>query len=178
MDVAALFPLAEDVAELLVQGGWQLVLAESCTAGLVAALLGGVPGISRNLCGSAVVYQEAVKTAWLGVSTRLLEDHGAVSAEVAAAMSAGALRSTPAANLAVAITGHLGPNAPAEQDGLLFVSIQYAGQPPHVQSFQLAELSQTVAPSLTRRQRQATAAQTVLSTLRESLRRTAASHGG
>ncbi|HEX6987400.1 MAG TPA: CinA family protein, partial [Planctomycetaceae bacterium] len=96
----ALFDQAERVADRLRLSGHQLVLAESCTAGLVAAALGGVPGISRHLCGSAVVYQERTKAAWLDVPESLLAERGAVSAEVAAAMAAGALDRTPHADVA------------------------------------------------------------------------------
>lgn len=127
-----LHDLASDVAEALARSNKQLVLAESCTAGLVSATLGAIPGISRSLCGSAVVYQEATKTSWLHVSRELLLEHGAVSAEVAKAMAAGALDMTPHADLAAAITGHLGPNAPPEQDGQLFVALQLRGKPPVV----------------------------------------------
>ena len=100
-----------------------VVLAESCTAGLVSACLSRTPGISQILCGSAVVYQEATKSAWLGVSPSLLASDGAVSEKVASAMAVGVLERTPAANLSASITGHLGPGAPSEQDGLIYVGI-------------------------------------------------------
>lgn len=100
----------------------RLVLAESCTGGLAAALLARIPGVSEFLCGSAVVYQVETKARWLRVSRRLLRDPGPVSREVAAAMTTGALEATPHADIAAAVTGHLGPGAPPEQDGLVFVA--------------------------------------------------------
>lgn len=112
---------ARDLAEQLARARVRLVLAESCTAGLVAALLGEIPGISEWWCGSAVVYREATKTAWLGVAPRDLAKFTAVSAEVARGMACGALERTPEADVAVAVTGHLGPASPAGQDGLVFV---------------------------------------------------------
>jgi PncC family amidohydrolase len=100
----------------------RLVLAESCTGGLAAALLARIPGVSEFLCGSAVVYQVETKARWLRVSRRLLRQHRAVSAEVASAMVAGALAQTPHADISAAVTGHLGPGAPPAQDGLVFVA--------------------------------------------------------
>ena len=113
--------LANQVAKRLTEGSHRLVLAESCTCGLIASLLGGVPGISSVLCGSAVTYREATKMEWLNVSQNTLAEETAVSDSVALQMAEGALRHTPEANCAASITGHLGPNAPKDQDGLVFV---------------------------------------------------------
>lgn len=106
----ALLVVARELALILERRNLRLVLAESCTAGLAAAQLARVPGISRYLCGSAVVYQEATKTAWLGVPAEYFQPGGpgVVSGETAAAMADGVLERTPPADLAVAITGHLG----------------------------------------------------------------------
>lgn len=103
-----------------------IVFAESCTAGLAAQLLSRVPGASNWFCGSFVVYQNASKTAWLEIPAAQLDDPrvGPVSPETAAAMSAGALRHTPQARLSASVTGHLGPNAPPELDGRIYVSVQ------------------------------------------------------
>ncbi len=111
------------LAGLLMETGRRLVLAESCTAGLVAASLGRVPGVSRHLCGSLVTYREASKTSWLGIPPPVLLRHTAVSESVARLMACGALTATPEADLAASITGHLGPDAPPEQDGLIFVGV-------------------------------------------------------
>jgi PncC family amidohydrolase len=103
----------------------RLVLAESCSAGLVAALLGHVPGISEFLCGSMVVYQTPIKHQWLGISSEDLADPsiGPVSARVTEALAKAILERTPQANLAASITGHLGPFAPPAMDGVVFCSI-------------------------------------------------------
>lgn len=105
----------------------RLVLAESCSGGLVAAALVGVPGISEWLCGSAVTYRDDTKHCWLGVSQAALGDPAvtAVSDFVACQMSGGVLQGTPEADLAVVTTGHLGPGAPAGQDGLVFLGIAH-----------------------------------------------------
>jgi len=101
----------------------RIVLAESCTAGLVAALLGQVPGISNYLCGSAVTYRASVKQDWLGVSAEVVETHTTESIETTMAMAIGVLNKTQEANFSAAITGHLGPDAPPEIDGKVFVAI-------------------------------------------------------
>jgi nicotinamide-nucleotide amidase len=114
---------AENIQRLLETTGQQLVLAESCTSGLVAARIGSLPGISAHFCGSAVVYQEQTKQQWLGISEQTLQEAGVVSSQVASQMAQGALQSTAQATLAAAITGHLGPDAPAELDGQLELGI-------------------------------------------------------
>ena len=114
---------ARRLAELLGRQQRTIVFAESCTGGLISATLAEIPGISRWLCGSAVVYQEATKTAWLNVPSSILKEFGPVSAETAEAMALGVLRTTPQAAVAAAVTGHLGPQAPAEQDGLLYAAV-------------------------------------------------------
>src|SRR4029079_4514713 len=85
-----------------------LVTAESCTGGLVAARLTSVAGSSDVFLGSVLAYPNAVEEAQLGISPALLEAHGAVSAEAAAAMAAGA-RERLGADVAVAVTGIAGP---------------------------------------------------------------------
>lgn len=113
------------VAVRLRQTGRRLVLAESCTGGLAAATLTGIPGISDLFCGSAVVYRNATKTAWLGVPADQLDDPaiGPVSSQTAEDMARGALARTSEADLAAAITGHLGPDAPDGLDGVIFVGV-------------------------------------------------------
>jgi PncC family amidohydrolase len=121
----ALVRAAEQLAEQLRRSGLRVVFAESCTAGLVTATLARIPGISEHVCGSAVVYRNATKTAWLGVSAEALADEstGPVSEQVAAAMARGVLARTPEADMAVSVTGHLGPDAPAHLDGVIYVGI-------------------------------------------------------
>lgn len=99
----------------------KLVLAESCTGGMVAAALTGVPGISAWFCGSAVTYQEATKIAWLGLQSAALRRDSAVAATTTRSMAEGVLRKTPQAEIAIAVTGHFGPDAPHELDGQIFV---------------------------------------------------------
>jgi nicotinamide-nucleotide amidase len=99
----------ELVLSLAGAGGLRLATAESCTGGLVAARLTGVPGSSASFVGGVVAYSDDVKQRELGVSKELLVEHGAVSAEVAAAMAEGA-RGRLGADIAVAVTGVAGPD--------------------------------------------------------------------
>lgn len=124
---AALAAVAGRVAEQLAATGTRLVLAESCTGGLAAAALTCVPGISRWFCGSAVTYRELTKVAWLDVAPGELARASAVSREVTCAMARGVLRHTAEADLAGAITGHLGPDAPPEDDGRVWVALAERG---------------------------------------------------
>ena len=114
---------AESLAEVLANQRRRVVFAESCTCGLVCATLGEIPGISHLLCGSAVTYRDDTKRRWLEVSEGLLAQHTAVSAPVATQMAVGVLTKTAEAHVAMSVTGHLGPDAPADLDGLLFIGI-------------------------------------------------------
>ena len=102
-------PVEEIVLDLCQVQGLSLATAESCTGGMVAERLTSVPGSSRVFLGGVVAYANAVKAEELDVPQELLERHGAVSAEAAAAMTAGA-RKRLGADVAVAITGIAGPD--------------------------------------------------------------------
>ncbi len=99
------------VAELL--AGRTVAAAESCTGGLMAARLTEPPGASAYVAGGAVAYANEAKVALLGVTPELIEAHGAVSAQVAEAMAAGALERFDA-DVAIAITGVAGPDGGTE----------------------------------------------------------------
>lgn len=132
---------ARRVARLLQASGHKVVFAESCTGGLVSGALTRVPGISSYHCGGMVVYRNETKRAYLGIPAALLKDPGPVSAKVAELMALGVLEKTPEADVAVSVTGHLGPNAPPLLDGLVFVSLATRTQgrrtKPRVQTHQL-----------------------------------------
>lgn len=115
--------LAELVAKQLSQTQHRLVLAESCTAGLVAATLAGVPGISASFCGSAVTYRDATKSQWLSIDADFISQRRAVSADVTREMSKQVLLQTHEATLAAAVTGHLGPGVEPGVDGIAYVCV-------------------------------------------------------
>jgi nicotinamide-nucleotide amidase len=100
----------------------RLATAESCTGGMVAARLTGVPGSSASFVGGVVSYADQVKRAELDVPEELLMEHGAVSAEVAAAMAEGARRRL-GADVSVAVTGVAGPDGgtPEKPVGLVYL---------------------------------------------------------
>jgi nicotinamide-nucleotide amidase len=102
--------------------GLTLATAESCTGGMVAERLTSVPGSSQVFLGAVVAYADEVKAAELGVPGEMLERHGAVSAETAAAMAAGARRRL-GADVAVAVTGIAGPGGGSEEKpvGLVYL---------------------------------------------------------
>jgi nicotinamide-nucleotide amidase len=101
-----------------------MAAAESCTGGLVGHVITQVPRSSDSFLGGIVSYSDAVKEDLLGVPRELLEHVGAVSAEVAEAMTTGALDRFPAARLAVAVTGIAGPDGGSEEKpvGLTYVA--------------------------------------------------------
>jgi nicotinamide-nucleotide amidase len=114
--------IEERVLELCRTRGLTLATAESCTGGLVAARLTSVPGSSDVVLGGIVAYADEVKRAELDVPAELIEQHGAVSAEVAAAMARGA-RARLGADVAVAVTGIAGPGGgtPEKPVGLVYL---------------------------------------------------------
>jgi nicotinamide-nucleotide amidase len=113
--------ISEIVLDLCRERGLTLATAESCTGGLVASRLTAVPGASNVFVGGVVAYSNDVKGAGLGVPEDLIAQHGAVSAEVAAAMAEGA-RTRLDAEVAVAVTGVAGPGGgtPEKPVGLVF----------------------------------------------------------
>jgi nicotinamide-nucleotide amidase len=106
--------------------GLTVAVAESCTGGLVAGRLTSVPGASDVFRGALVAYDNDVKAAQLGVPDDVLAAHGAVSAETAAAMAAGA-QSLFDADVAVAVTGIAGPGGAAEEKPVGLVYLHAAG---------------------------------------------------
>lgn len=114
---------AFELASLMMSRKIRVVFAESCTAGLVSAMVSMTPGVSEFLCGSAVTYREETKAAWLGVSREDLTKYTAVSQPVAEQMALGVLHNTTEADWSAAVTGHLGPNAPAGFDGVVFIAL-------------------------------------------------------
>lgn len=100
--------LAEVVLQRLRSQGLRIGVAESCTGGLLGGRITAVPGSSDVFAGGIVPYDNRFKTSLLGVSAELLQEHGAVSEPVAAALAEGAARNF-AAPVAVGITGIAGP---------------------------------------------------------------------
>ena len=103
-------PLARTVGERLRSAGLTLVTAESCTGGLLSGALTDPPGSSNWFLGGIVAYSNDAKRSQLGVPDRVLQAHGAVSAETAQAMAEG-VRGRLGGDLGVSVTGIAGPAA-------------------------------------------------------------------
>ena len=120
--------LAAAVGRGLRSRGYTLAVAESCTGGLIGALLTEVAGSSDYLLLDAVTYSNAAKERVLGVPAEILIGHGAVSTECVTSMAEGVRRIT-GADVAVAVTGIAGPSggSPEKPIGLVFFAVATAG---------------------------------------------------
>jgi len=105
-----------------------VAVAESCTGGLLGERITSVGGSSRYFAGGAIVYSDAVKTELAGVPADMIERHGAVSREVAAALAEG-IRYRCESTLGIGITGVAGPSGgtPEKPVGLVFHALASAG---------------------------------------------------
>ena len=105
-----------------------LAVAESCTGGMLGERITSVSGSSRYFAGGAIVYSNAVKTDLAGVPADMIERHGAVSREVAAALAEG-IRYRCEATFGVGITGVAGPTGgtPEKPVGLVFHALASDG---------------------------------------------------
>jgi nicotinamide-nucleotide amidase len=100
--------LEEVVAHILTENHATIAAAESCTGGMLAERLTNVPGSSSYFLGGVVCYSNELKTSLVGVPKELIEAKGAVSSEVALALSEG-IRKRAGAKIGVGITGVAGP---------------------------------------------------------------------
>jgi nicotinamide-nucleotide amidase len=115
------------VSYLLQMRSLTLAAAESCTGGMLAERITSLSGSSRYFLGGAVVYSNELKTQFANVPKRLIDQHGAVSREVAAAMAEG-IRKRCLASYGVGITGVAGPTGGTEQKPVGLVYIALAGE--------------------------------------------------
>ncbi|MDD5482396.1 MAG: competence/damage-inducible protein A [Kiritimatiellae bacterium] len=116
--------LPEAVGKMLAAARKTVATAESCTAGMLAAMLTETPGASRYFTGGWIVYANRMKTENLGVPEELILGNGAVSAAVAKKMAGGALLKS-GADYALAITGIAGPDggAPRKKVGTVWIAL-------------------------------------------------------
>jgi nicotinamide-nucleotide amidase len=115
-----------------------LAVAESCTGGLMAARLTELAGSSEYFRGAIVAYSNEAKIAQVGVAKELIDEHGAVSEEVAQALAEGA-RARLGTDVGVGITGVAGPGGGTELKpvGLVWLSVTLAGAQPLTRSVTL-----------------------------------------
>lgn len=105
--------LVEQLAERLMEKGWMLATAESCTGGMIAAACTDLAGSSNWFDRGFVTYSNEAKQDMLGVPQALIAAHGAVSEPVARAMASGAVAHS-GARCSVAVTGVAGPGGGSE----------------------------------------------------------------
>jgi nicotinamide-nucleotide amidase len=115
------------VARLFRERGVSLSLAESCTGGYVAKRITDTPGSSAYFLQGVVTYSNASKTSILGIPSQLIEEKGAVSADVAMAMARG-VRRLAGSDIALAITGIAGPDGGSEEKpaGTVYIALATA----------------------------------------------------
>ena len=105
---ASIEKLVQQLATKLIEKGWMLATAESCTGGMIAAACTDLAGSSQWFDRGFVTYSNEAKTEMLGVPAELIAKHGAVSEEVVRAMAEGAIRHSRA-QVSIAVTGVAGP---------------------------------------------------------------------
>ncbi len=108
--------------------GWTIATAESCTGGLVGAVITDIDGLGGALECSFVTYTDASKARLLGMSLDLIASNGAVSDAVARIMAEAALVRSEA-DLAVSVTGFAGPAGPDDEEGLVHFALARRGRP-------------------------------------------------
>lgn len=116
--------LAQRLQDACLSAVLTVATAESCTGGLIAHAITSNPGSSGYFVGGVVSYSDAVKRSSLGVPAGVLAAYGAVSAQVAMAMAAGA-RERLGADLAVGVTGIAGPDGGSDGKpvGLVYIGV-------------------------------------------------------
>jgi len=126
------------VGRMLQQRGFTIVLAESCTGGLIAKRLTDVPGSSAYVWGGYVTYDNRAKTDMLGVNPELIAKHGAVSEEVVTAMAKGAIARS-GADCSIAVTGIAGPDGgtPDKPVGTVWLATAIKGDSVSTKRFNL-----------------------------------------
>lgn len=117
------------LAERLIENEYTLALAESCTGGMLAQQCTAVSGSSSWLECGFVTYSNASKIRLLGVNAKVLNEHGAVSSEVAELMALGALEHSDA-NISASITGIAGPGGGSEAKpvGTVYIATALKGE--------------------------------------------------
>jgi nicotinamide-nucleotide amidase len=123
------------VGEILVKNSKTLSVAESCTGGLIAERLTDIAGSSRYFIEGVVTYANEAKIRTLNVPRELIEEHGAVSAEVAEAMAWG-MRERAQTDYAISVTGIAGPDGgtPEKPVGLVFIGYSDEKETKHLRA--------------------------------------------
>ena len=113
---------AERLMKVLCDRDWTIATAESCTGGMLAALLTDIQGASHGFDRGFVTYTKESKSDLLGIDCNLLEQNDAVSEPVARAMAEGALAKSQA-QMALGVTGFAGPAGDECEEGLVHIAL-------------------------------------------------------
>ena len=113
---------AERLMHRLCDRGLTIATAESCTGGMLAALLTDIEGAGHGFERGFVTYSKDAKTGLLGIEPGLLDKNDAVSEVVARAMAEGALLQSEA-DIAIGVTGFAGPAGPGNEEGLVHIAL-------------------------------------------------------
>jgi nicotinamide-nucleotide amidase len=121
--------LAGIVGAMLLERGWMIAVAESCTGGLLGARLTDVAGSSAYVDGGVISYANDAKRRWFGVRAESLRRHGAVSETVALEMVDGVCEASGAA-CGLSITGIAGPagGTPEKPVGTVWIGVRVNGR--------------------------------------------------
>jgi nicotinamide-nucleotide amidase len=119
---------AERLMHRLCDSGLTVATAESCTGGMLAALLTDIEGAGHGFDRGFVTYTEQAKSDLLGIEADVLDHNDAVSEVVARAMAEGALQRS-SAEIAIAVTGFAGPAGPQREEGLVHFALARRGRP-------------------------------------------------
>ena len=119
---------AERLMHRLCDAELTIATAESCTGGMLAALLTDIEGTGHSFDRGFVTYSNQAKRELLGIPGDLLKQNDAVSEPVARAMAEGALDRSRA-QVALSVTGFAGPGAPGQEEGLVHLALAREGRP-------------------------------------------------
>jgi nicotinamide-nucleotide amidase len=119
---------AERLMHAVCEREWTVSTAESCTGGMLAALLTDIEGASHGFDRGFVTYTKDAKAEVLGIEREILEHNEAVSEPVARAMAEGALERS-GAKVALGVTGFAGPAGDGHEEGLVHVALAKRGKP-------------------------------------------------
>lgn len=119
--------LAKETLHRVSEADLRIATAESCTAGLLAAVVTNVEGCGHVFDRGFVTYELTAKCDMLGLSEKIVEDNAAVNKEVALAMAEAALKKS-IADIAIGITGFAGKCADDQEEGLVFIGLAAKGQ--------------------------------------------------
>ena len=113
---------AEKIMRKVCDRGWTIATAESCTGGMLAALLTDIEGASHGFDRGFVTYTKESKTDLLGIDRAVIDENEAVSEPVARAMAEGAI-SRSEADVAIGVTGFAGPAGEGCEEGLVHIAL-------------------------------------------------------